>query len=235
MKLILALSIAMAPIISACGGTPGQGVASPTAGITSLATQPQALSFSTQTTQPSTLTVTGGTGTYRLAVSDTRLVDVSTVAQSSLSTTFAVTPIAGGTTTIAISDTASNSATVPVAIDICLPPSPAFAQVYPSSTSSGVRTDVGAIWLASPTNGAYEDTITQYKIRLLASDNSIIETGPLALTNGPPPSGSAAISGYTVYSTASVPTLRAGLRYQVQIISMSFPCLPPVVVGSFST
>lgn len=51
------------------------------------------------------------------------------------------------------------------------------------------------MWLASPTNGAYLDTISLHRLRLLGSDNSVLESANLSVTKSAPPAGSGSLAG----------------------------------------
>ena len=118
----------------------------------------------------------------------------------------------------------------------CLPPEPAWQLVYPQAGATGVPTSFGKVWAAVLGSGvAVIAQIPVFYARLIGSDGSVITSGQFSVTTASPPPGSATLpSGYT-YATASVPSVAPSLSYNVQFADLSLTCLPPLILGAFST
>ncbi len=233
---LLSILITLPLLITGCSGGAGNTPATTTTA-KSITAQPQALSFSEQAGQQSTVTLSGGTAPYTVKVNDPRLVNASAPSTTAGTTTFTVAPVAGGSTTIAASDVSGASTSVSVNTQICTPPSPELFLSYPASGATGVSTNLSEIWVAAYTNqGPIPiSNIPAFSIRLIGSDGSIVQGADLSMTNSPPPPGSATSPGYDTYATSSVSGLKSGLTYQAQLTNSVYPCMPPVLLGSFST
>ena len=217
-----------------CGGgatVAGGGTTPPAA---SLSFSPSSVSFSGSSGQRASVSVSGATGSLSFAVADPTIARVTPTAPY----TFTVTPLAGGSTTVKVTDGAGATGTFPVSTYVCVPPSPALDWVYPAYGSSNVPVGTGNIWFAIYLTGnPIESTITDSNVYLIGSDGSTIQGQNLVQNNTTPPAGSTPPApGYTyTYYTSAISGLKAGLTYKVQLVDAKEQCLPPLVYGSFST
>ncbi len=226
--------MATAALLGACGGggspsvTPGE--TSPKA----LTLTPASLTYySSNSKQQTSVSVSGAIGPVTVRVGDPTMAAISAAS----STSFVVTPIAGGTTTITATDSSGATGTATVNTFMCVPPEPAFQVVYPRGNATNVPTSA-SIWVAviadgDPVNGE----IPNFYPRLIANDGSAVTGTAFTITSNSPPAGSAMLpSGYVwTYATATMSALAAGKSYRLQIADPQYQCLPPLVLGSFST
>lgn len=222
-------------LISGCGGS--SGTTSPTTNSQSVTAQPQALTFNQQAGQQATVTLNGGAPPYTVKAADARFVNVSPVAMNAGVGTFTVIPVAGGSTSIAANDRNGGSVTVSVSTQVCTPPSPETFLTYPSSGASGISSSITQVWIADPNSDPGLSNLGAFAIRLVGSDGSSVQGANFTITQSQPPAGSAPPpSGPTyTYATSSVSGLKAGLTYQAQLTNSAYPCMPPAVLGTFST
>ena len=230
---------------SGCGGTGrgslcGGGACGPP--VAQLAVQPSSIAFPNQQGKQSvTVSVTGGVSPYTATASDARYIDVSMLSYAS-GPSFTVTPVAGGNTSITVRDGIGHFTSVPVTIDICVPPAPALWLVYPSPKATGVPASITAVWGAILTTDPGLPNVGMAASRLIANDGSVVHGGNFAITSATPPPGSTIppsnSGGYTYtydYATSAVSGLKSGVTYKVQMTVSGYSCLPPVMMGQFST
>jgi hypothetical protein len=221
--------------VSACGGAGNSTVAS--SSNTAFAVQPQSLAFNGQAGDQSTVTLSGGAPPYTVKAADARFVNVSPIVMNAGIATFTVTPVAGGTTTIAAKDSNSASAMISVSTQVCTPPAPETFLTYPATGASGISASLSQVWVADPNNDPGLSNLGAFAIRLVGSDGSNMQGADFTTTQSQPPPGSATPpSGPTyTYATSSVSVLKAGLTYQAQLTNSVYPCMPPAGLGTFST
>jgi hypothetical protein len=239
------LLIFTASLLAGCGGSSCDLCGGPPPPLKSpIAAQPASVTFpNRQSAQTVTVTLNGGVAPYKAVAMDARYVDVSTPSTVSGVTTFTVSPVAGGTTSIAVSDSAGDVALdVPVTIQTCEPPFPALFMVYPSNSATAVSPGIANLWAALLTTDPFVSGISAFQTRLVGSDYSVIKGGNFALTTATPPPGStippSSGGGYTYtydYLTSSVSGLKAGVTYQIQVTLATYTCVPPLMLGTFST
>jgi hypothetical protein len=147
--------------------------------------------------------------------------------------TVTIVPIASGQAVIGVSSDGS-TVSVPLTINTCTPPNPAFTLASPTSGSTGVSTSQNSIVLGVQNlNGYTTGTIPSTIVARVISSNGtdVVTAAPLQVAAGPPgaPAGQ--------YFSFSVPALTATTTFSVQAYVSSEPCLPPSAVGlgSFST
>ncbi len=173
-------------------------------------------------------------GPLSFSIADPSIVRVTATSSNA----FTVTQLAGGSTTVKVSDATGASGTLSVSTFICVPPAPPLDLVYPAYGSSNVPLSATNIWFGIyDTTNAVDATIPDYYVYLIASDGSTIQGQNLVLnTAAPPPGSTPPPSGYTfTYYTSAISGLKAGLTYKVQLVDPKELCLPPDVPGSFST
>lgn len=158
-------------------------------------------------------------------------------------TTFTVSPVAGGTTDVTVNDSVGDvGLNVPVTIETCEPPSPNLFLVYPSNAAPAVSPGIPSVWAAILTTDPFASGISGFQTRLVGSDYSVINGGNSVVTSATPPPDSAippaSAGGYTYtydYLTSSLSGLKAGVSYQVQVTLPTYACIPPMMLGSFTT
>jgi len=200
-------------------------------------------SISPGNAEPAQILVTGVHGTVTVSIADRTLADISPAIASGSAVSFTVTPVGGGTTTITVSDSSGNSIAIPASFGECLPPVPVVSLLAENvvlatpSPAPGAGTQpvrYSTIFVASPTAAA--SFVPSFSLRLIGSDGSTFEGAPLGPASGAPAATGAtpapAPSGDAEFFSAA-PPLTAGTAYRVQLLGEH--CLPPDVIGSFST
>lgn len=228
-------AIATALFLPACAGSSSSGSpAGTTPRATTLVVSPSSASFSGTSGQQATVSLSGATGLVSFAIADPTVARVS----NSGGDVFVVTPIAGGTTTVAFRDSTGASTTFSISMSTCEPPSPTLDWVFPAYGSTAISVSTDAVWFGLyDTTNPIDSTIPDYYAYLTGSDGSEIQGQPLVAAASAPPAGATPPApGYTyAYYTSAVSGLKAGVKYQVQLVDSKMQCLPPHVYGTFST
>jgi hypothetical protein len=231
---LLTLGISIAGCSGGGGSNPGEGQH----GL--VATPPQ---LSAQSSYPAQILVTGIHGLPKVTLADPTFADIGTPLVNGSSASFTVSPVAGGNTSITVTDGSGDSVIIPVSIALCEPPVPALALLAenvalpmpsPSPGSGTLPIRLSTIFVTTLANT--QPFVTDFSLRLIGSDGSIYEGPPLAPASQAPAATGAtpapAPSGDTEYFDPA-PVLQAHTAYRVQLLGEH--CLPPDVFGSFST
>lgn len=229
-------SLVVGLVLAACGG--GAASSSASSGSTrppvaALTLAPSNASFSGSNGQQVSVSVTGATGSLTFVVADPTIARVIPSGANS----FTVTPIAGGTTTINVTDAVGSTGNFSVSTFVCTPPSPALDWVYPAYGSSNVSASTPNVWFGIYLTGnPVEATISDYYPYLIGNDGSTIQGQNLVQSSSTPPAGATPPSpGYTYTYYTSAIGLKTGMNYKVQLVDNREQCLPPHVYGTFST
>lgn len=230
-------------LLAGCGGGSGVECCLRPPQPPAISAQPASLSFPyEQGTGSETVSLSGGTPPYSVLADDAQYIDVSAPSSSSGEISFNVTPVAGGSTAITVRDSGGNELSIPVTIRICVPPAPALWLVYPAPSATAVPVSFANVWSALETTDPLLAYVGEVQTRLIGSDGSTIRGGNFVKTNATPPPGSAippaSAGGFTytyVYLTSPVAALKSGLNYSVQMTIPTETCLPPMILGKFST
>jgi hypothetical protein len=221
---------------AACGGSSGSAPGAPAAPPSPPSVSQPALSFTKiGAAPPQTVSLANFAGPVSVTVADPLIVSVSPATLPAGSGTLTVTAVAGGTTTIALSDGVNAPLTLAVTVNLCLPPVPVLVQTQPANKATNVSPSVGSIvfGLAKSQNWA-PAIVEQFGVRLIAANGAVVN-GSLVAPSQPPPNASPAVAASDDWYAASIPQLSAGTTYRVQIVNPSDTCLPPFVAGTFST
>ena len=177
---------------------------------------------------PATVNVSNATGTVT-AKADNPLIASLSVSGANVT----IVPIASGQATITISSGGATAA-VPLMINPCTPPNPAFSLASPANGATGVSVSQNTIVLdVQNLNGYRTSTVVSTIIARVVSSTGtdVVTAAPLqaaAAPGGAPPGQ---------YFSFSVPALPAQTTFTVQAYVLGEPCLPASVIGegSFST
>ncbi|HEY4438994.1 MAG TPA: hypothetical protein VGN14_00990 [Candidatus Elarobacter sp.] len=246
-QLLLVAASAGVLAAAACGGGSGAPATVPTATPTPtiapmLVAQPASVGFTIFSGSPTAtvdLLAFGGVGqTLTASVADPTRAGASTpvwVAPGKAQTT--ITALAGGTTTVTISDGLGASAAITYASDLCGRPenlAPQSTLLFPPKNSTGnpttgVTAFVGLASVGKP---------GPMRMHLIVGPHETLEApAPQPAASAPPGSDPAPVPTPTATTVgiyaAPLPALPAGRTIRVQISDDW--CEPPFVVGSFST
>jgi hypothetical protein len=238
---------ATALLVAGCGGG---GSASPAPAATSQSNLVASPASITNVGRGTQVLVTGVQGAATITVANQFLLDVSTPVVNGSAIAFTLTEIAGGNTTVTVTDATHASVTIPVTMTLCVPPTPnvtlvgenvAIATPSPAPGQPQQGATFTYVYFGVPIVPApYTAPATlPYRTRLVGSDRSIVNgTGLTAIglqgNPQPPPPPASPPPGQSVYFD-TLPPLLGGLPYQIQLADSNGSCAPPFVVGSFST
>jgi hypothetical protein len=192
-----------------------------------LTTSPRSVDFRNGRSQ--IVRIVGGAPPYTIVQSNPAVATLSPSPTANAEWSFVITSIAGGRTVVTVTDSESNSTTVPATQAICLPPVVAVVQVDPKSGATNVPTDLERIVFktnASVGSGEFPNDFA----RLVGADGSVV-TGGYFRHVAPP---HAAGSKYD-YWRAALPALESEIAYRVQYADAKLTCLPPAFTGTFTT
>ena len=223
-------------VLVGCGGAPPSKhvrfvASSPVAASLDLSTRPRRVTFDSGS--PVTVTIVGGTAPFAIAQSNPAVADVSPAMRSGSTWAFTVGVVAGGQTTVTVTDAVGDTAMVPVSEMQCLPPIPAVTQFYPASGTVGVSPEVGVLFVQTFASRSLANLMSNFYARFIGADNSVV-VGSHFESTPPPPALGADIRKYA-YWRASIPKLEAHVTYRVQFASAVLRCLPPALTGDFTT
>jgi hypothetical protein len=97
---------------------------------------------------------------------------------------------------------------------------------------------VEKLWIAVPDDGdPVNHEIPDFDVRFIGPDSNVVTSPPFVVTNDTPSPGSETLSaGYKyIYATASIPKLAPATAYTLQVVDSSKECLPPIILGTFSS
>ena len=174
--------------------------------------------------------VIGGTPPYGVVQSNPQVADLSTVRRKGQRFSFSLTLIAGGETSVTVTDGSKRSVVVTAGGMPCSIPVTEFLQLYPKPSAKHVAVNVGEIFMADQRGDPVWKFGTDYYVRLVASDGSTVTGGSFKRTHKAAPKGSAP---GTPFWRATIPPLKAGLNYGVQFVE--YACESPWFTGTFST
>ena len=216
-------------VLASCGGG-GNGAPAPLGPTVSASS----LTFAgNPSIAPQSVTASGFQASISARAGDPRIVDIAPAKITGSSGRFTITAIAGGTTTLIVSDGMS-TVTIPVTVIVCLPPVPALRQAVPADKQSGVAVNVFRIVFSLVSSDPQGSIATQYQARLLGSNATVI-TGSILARTQPPPGAPPEMIVVTTWYASTVPQLVAGTTYQVQLFNHNLACVPPFITGTFST
>jgi hypothetical protein len=200
-----------------------------------IALKPSSLNFGLSVARNVRVVITGGSGAYSLTQSNADIADVSQPHRAGRTWFFDVMPAASGTTIVTVRDLRGAAAALSVNQQTCVPPTPEFGQLYPSSGATHVSRNLGVVYVSEPSGDPLRPYVHQFYARLVGSDGSVVSGGPFHETRVAPPPGTATPSPNAVFVRAAIPSLRAGITYRLLYPAKRQPCLPPLSAGSFST
>ena len=195
---------------------------------------------------PAQVLVTGLHGAPTITIADQTLADVSPPVVNGSAAAFTVSQVAGGHSTISVSDPTGASVTIPVTTQLCVPPTPAItmlgANVVLATPTPAPGTAIPpsgngtTIFFSSPNQTPWNQAglWSQMRVRLIGSDRSILYGGPIyPVSQLTPPPTPVPISSTSAEWYSGVVPLPKGLSYQVQLVGEA--CAPADVLGSFSS
>lgn len=218
---------------AACGGPSGSA---PSAVAAPPSVSQPALTFTKiGAAPPQTVSFANFAGPVTVTVADPLIVSVTPAALPAGSGALTVAAVAGGTTTIALSDGVNAPLTLSVTVNVCLPPVPVLLQTQPADKATNVSPSAGSIVFGLPKSQNWAPAIVEgFGVRLIAANGAVVN-GSLLAPSQPPPNASPAAAANDDWYAASLPQLVAGTTYRVQVVNPSDTCLPPFVAGTFST
>jgi len=215
-------------LTTGCGGGASNAPGVFASSASSLAVNPASLAVPVPSSTQ-TLSVTGAVGLLVATVADPLLASADVIGN-----TVKLIPFATGQTTLTVADS-SVSKSVAVTINPCAPPNPVFNLYQPSTGSTGVSNTLTTITLVSQNLANLSPTVAASIVaaRVVASDGTEAVRAAI-VTPATPPAGATAASTYFSFS---LPSLKSGKTYTVQVYLSSAPCLPVsgIVAGKFST
>lgn len=197
--------------------------------------KPASLNFGLSVARTKLIAITGGSTPYSLTQSNATIADVSQPHRTGRSWSFAVTPVANGTTIVTVRDASGAVTALSVNQQACVPPSPEFVQLYPRPGAVRVATNAGQVYVGEPSGDPLRPYVRQFYARLVGSDGSVVSGSAFHATRTPPPPGAATLPPGSIFVRAAIPRLRGGITYRLMYPSKRQPCLGPLSTGSFGT